>query len=94
MDSRLSPRRVGGALVPRAVGERRQQDLPLRHAGTGGIARAARYRCSLAEGNVCNKAIEPSLQENVDCKSRLNFVLHFGTKELISETISQLATHL
>lgn len=41
-----------------------------------------------------NKAIEASLQGKVDCKSRLNFVLRFGTKELIPETISQLTTHL
>lgn len=79
-------------LVPWVKGK---QQIPLlRHVSIGEIAKATLYFCSFAEGNTCNKAIEQSLQENVDCKSRLNFVLHFCTKELISETISQLATHL
>lgn len=72
----------------------RQRNLLLRHVGVGGIAETAHYFCFLAEGNMYNKAIERSLQENVDCKSRLNFVLHFCTKELISEAISQLVSHL
>jgi len=60
----------------------------------GGVAGSARRSWPCAEGSACSRAMEPALQENVDCKSRLNLVLHFRTKELISETISQLTTRL
>uniref|UniRef100_A0A8B9Q7A2 Musashi RNA binding protein 2 n=1 Tax=Apteryx owenii TaxID=8824 RepID=A0A8B9Q7A2_APTOW len=60
----------------------------------GRTAKATDSWCCSAEGKVYGKAIEPSAQENTDRKRRRNFVLHFCTKELVSETISQPATHL
>lgn len=100
LSGRVPPPRVPRVAAPgrarglRAGARGRHRRVLSERVRAGGIATATNYLYSFAEGNVCNKAIELSLQENVDCKSRLNFVLHFCTKELISETISQLATHL
>lgn len=100
LSGRVPPPRVPRVAAPgRARGlcagaRGRHQRVLSERVRAGGIAKATNYLYSFAEGNACNKAIELSLQENVDCKSRLNFVLHFCTKEPISETISQLATHL
>lgn len=90
----LSPWWGWGVLLPCAVGEGKAMNLPVEACQDGRIAQATRSLCSFAEGKTCTKAVEPSLQEQADCKSRLNFVLHFCTKELISEPISHPATHL